>query len=239
MTSIWAALQDRRRTAPGAPVITSFGSDGSRVELSATTLENAAAKIANALADAYDLEPGARVALLLPVHWQRAAWLAGAWTAGCVVALDEPSAADADLVVVTADTSPVGSVAATVAVSLHPLGLPITEPLPAGVTDATIAVRTQPDAFWGAPPTAADPAFVWEAEVLGQQQVLDLAARRAAAWGLEPGGRLLVGPGADPLDAWLAALAVPLAMRASVVLVAGDHDLEHIAGQEKATASLR
>jgi hypothetical protein len=36
-------------------------------------------------------------------------------------------------------------------------------------------------------------------------------------------------------DGWLAALAVPLACRASVVLVTGEGDLERIAAQERVT----
>ncbi len=40
----------------------------------------------------FELEPGALLGLHLPQHWQRAAWCAGAWTAGCVVVPDGPPA---------------------------------------------------------------------------------------------------------------------------------------------------
>ena len=221
--------------------MTFIGADASRVELSTTSVENAAAKIANAITDEFGLDGGARIELRLPTHWQRVTWLAGTWTAGCVAVPTEPADAsrpDVDLTVTTADAltgrAPAGP---TVVVSLHPLGLPTAQRLPAGVEDVTIAVRTQPDAFLGAPPAAADAALLLGADVLDQEQVLALAASRATSWGLAPGGRLLVAPGGDPVDAWLAALAVPLAIEASVVLVDGDHDLDRIAAQEKVTAT--
>lgn len=242
MTTIWALLQGRHKRSPGEPVVTFVAADGARTELSATTLANTAAKIANALADEFDLVAGDRVGLRLPAHWQRAAWLAGCWTAGCVAVPGAPADADGpgvDLVVTTAGAAQPAGPTPTVAVSLHPLGLPVAEPLPDGVADATLAVRLQPDAFWGIPPTAHDPALAWEGVVLDQAAVLDLARTRASTWGLAPGGRLLVGPDVDPLDGWLAALAVPLAAVASVVLVDGAHDLEDLARQERATTSLR
>ena len=241
MTTIWALLQQRRRAAAGAPVVTFVDADGARVELSATSLENAAAKTANALADEFDLEAGARVALLLPVHWQRAAWLAGCWTAGCEVRLPSgpDDADDADLLVTTADALPANrSRPPVAAVSLHPLGLTVPGSVPAGVLDATVVVRSAPDAFLGVPPAGTSAAIEMGGTVIDQAHVVDLAQTKAAAWGLAPGGRLLVGPGADPLDAWLAALAVPLATTASVVLVDGEHDLDRLAAQERVTATL-
>lgn len=244
MTTIWTLLQSRRRAAAGAPVVTFVDADGARVELSATSLENAAAKTANALADEFGLEAGARVALLLPVHWQRAAWLAGCWTAGCEVRLpsgpdDAGDAGDADLVVTTADALPADlSGQPVVAVSLHPLGLTVPGSVPPGVVDATVVVRSAPDAFLGVPPAGTSAAIEIGGTVVDQDALVDLAQTKAAAWGLAPGGRLLVGPGADPLDAWLAALAVPLATDASVVLVDGDHDLDRLAAQERVTATL-
>ncbi len=83
VSDLWTLLQRRRREGAGAPVVTYVDADaGERTELSAVSLENAAAKIANALRDEYDLGPGATIGLRLPLHWQRSAWCAGAWTAG-------------------------------------------------------------------------------------------------------------------------------------------------------------
>ena len=86
VTDVWSLLQRRRRESAGAPLVTFLDAGtGERTELSAVSVENAAAKIANALRDEYDLGPGAAIGLRLPLHWQRSAWCAGAWTAGCVV----------------------------------------------------------------------------------------------------------------------------------------------------------
>ena len=217
------------------------GATGGRTELSATSLENAAAKIANALHDEFDLEPGAGVGLLLPLHWQRAAWCAGIWTAGCVVDL-EADATVADLFVTTLGEAATvtGRAHREIAiVSLHPFGLPITEPLPAGCVDVTLAVRQQPDAFLFEPPNGDLPALTWGGSTLTQREVLDIARVRASDWGVAAGGRLLVTDGIDLLDGWLAALAVPLVADASVVLAAGVADIDRIVAQEHVTARAR
>lgn len=236
MTDVWSLLQRRRRDGAGAPLVTFVDADtGERTELSAVSLENAAAKIANALRDEYDLDAGATIGLRLPLHWQRSAWCAGAWTAGCLVA---PGSAEADLVVTTAAeaTARAGTVPRLAAVSLHPFGLPIAEPLPAGVDDVTLAVRQQPDAYLFDPPTATTAAFRTHDGVLDQAGVVELALARGAEWGLGPGGRLLVRDTAADEDGWLAALAVPLACRAAVVLVRGTGDTDRIEEQEQVTA---
>ncbi len=236
---MWTLLQRRRRDGAGGPLVTFVDSTtGERTELSAVSLENAASKIANALRDEYDLGPGDTVGLRLPLHWQRSAWCAGAWTAGCIV---EPGSADADLVVATAaEAQALGGAAPVLGVvSLHPFGLPIAEPLPPGVDDVTLTVRQQPDAYLYDPPTPGSPALRRGDAVLDQSGLVALALERGAEWGLEAGGRLLVHETVAEDDGWLATLAVPLACRASVVLVRGDGDLERIAEQERVTAWAR
>lgn len=240
VTDVWTLLQGRRRSDGGLPLVTSVdAASGERTELSTASTENAAAKIANALRDEYGLEPGAVVGVHLPVHWQRSTWCAGIWTAGCVVA---PWATDADLVVATAPTAAAvaGRATAPIAVvSLHPFGLPITEPLPAGCTDATITVRQQPDAYLYAPPAPTDAALLVEQGTLDQADLLALARRRGDDWGLAPGGRLMADDAVTGTDAWLAALAVPLACQAAVVLVSGAADLDRVTAQERVTARAR
>lgn len=236
MSDLWTLLQRRRREGAGAPVVTYVDADaGERTELSAVSLENAAAKIANALRDEYDLGPGATIGLRLPLHWQRSAWCAGAWTAGCLVA---PGSVDADLVVATAAEAAAlaGRVRQLAVVSLHPFGLPIADPLPPGVDDVTLVVRQQPDAYLFDPPASGTPALRIEGDVLDHSAVIDLALALGSAWGLEPGGRLLVRDSLAAMDGWLAAVAVPLACRASVVMVQGVADLPRISDQERVTA---
>lgn len=240
VTDVLTALRSRLRADGAGPMVTFVNAiTGERTELSATSLANAASKIANALRDEFDLDVGARVALRIPPHWQRATWLAGALVAGCVVDALAGEPIDADLVVAGPDEA--GDLAAggasVAVVSLHPFGLPITEPLPGGCFDVTLAVRQQPDAYLHEPPAADLPAWLLpDGDVLSQDGLLALGAARAAEWGLERGGRLLVGPSVDPADAWLASLVVPLAASASVILVNGTADLDAIARQERTTA---
>jgi len=239
VSDVWSLLQRRRRESAGTPLVTFLDAGtGERTELSAVSVENAAAKIANALRDEYDLGPGAAIGLRLPLHWQRSAWCAGAWTAGCVVA---PGAVDADLVVTTAAeaASLAGSAERLVVVSLHPFGLPTTESLPLGVDDVTLVVRQQPDAYLFDAPDGSTPAFVSQSGVIDQSALVALALGRGTQWGLEQSGRLLVHDTVAEEDGWLAALAVPLACRASVVLVRGDGDIERVAEQERVTAWAR
>ena len=239
MANIWSLLQARARTAGAAPLITYIDSDsGERTELSATSVANAAAKIANALRDEFELEAGASVALGFPVHWQRSTWLAGVWTAGCRVL---PGLQESDLLVTTpalsAEATRVTS-APVVVVSMHPFGLPITEPMPDGVVDVTLAVRQQPDAFLYEPPDATLQALALEGAFVTQAEALDMATDLAAARGLARGGRLLVTDAAPSTTSWLSALAVPLAMDASVVLMHGIGNSDAVAEQERITCRM-
>ena len=150
MADALTTLRTRVRGDGARPMVTFIETTSQeRTELSATTLDNSAAKIANALREEFDLDVGSRVALRIPPHWQRSAWCAGALVAGCVVDAGVGVVADADLVVAGPDeASALRADGRSVAVvSLHPFGLPISTPLPAGCTDVTLAVRQQPDAY--------------------------------------------------------------------------------------------
>ena len=81
-----ALLDPILKNDPAGPRVTFYDdATGERIELSALTLANWAAKTANLLRDEFGLEPGARVAVLLPAHWQSAAVLLGCWWAGAEV----------------------------------------------------------------------------------------------------------------------------------------------------------
>ena len=214
---------------------------GDRVELSATTLENHAAKIANALRDEYDLEPGDTVRLTLPLHWQLSAWCAGVWTSGCVIAIDDDLAGVSALTVVDEHSAYAGRSgdATTIAVSMHPFGLPIAAALPEGVSDATLAVRTQPDAFMFEATGGDARALLVSGAALSQADVLDEARAQAERWGLAPGGRLLVSADMAGVPGLLAALAVPLVVDASVVIARttpGTADQSALVAAERVTA---
>lgn len=230
---VWTLLQRRTRSSGALPLVTYVDpSTGERTELSATSLANAAAKIANALRDEYELEPGDAVALDLPPHWQRSTWCAGVWTAGCVVTDDVESA---DLVVSTVENaSGLSGRAPAVVVSLHPFGLPVTDKLPAGVTDATLAVRQQPDAYLFETPDASSAAVSVAGTSLSQEEALVMAQ----ALGPTAGDRVAVTSGLPDLTGWLACLALPLAIDGSVVLVAAPAVPDAVREQERVTAEL-
>jgi len=208
---------------PARPLLTYYDdATGERTELSAVTLGNWLAKTANLLVDGCGVGPGDRAAVLLPPHWQTAAVLLGAWSAGLRV--DLPGATEhrraagappfgdpADVVFAALDrldaAPPAGD---RFALGLAPMGLPLRE-VPAGWLDYIAEVRGHGDQFSVSAP----------AEDAGAREALAAARELAAADGLRSGDRLLVDAvaGADPLR-WLLA---PLSAGASLVLCANQY----------------
>ena len=139
------------RADPVGPRITYYDdATGERIELSAVTLANWAAKTGNLLREELGGGADSRIAVLLPAHWQTAAVLFGAWWIGADVVLD---AADADIALCTAerleqaDATGAGEVAV---LSLDAFGRPVPD-LPIGVTDYATAVRVHGDQIVGEP----------------------------------------------------------------------------------------
>lgn len=134
------------RADPVGPRITYYDdTGGERIELSAVTLANWAAKTGNLLRDELGAGPASRVAVLLPAHWQTAAVVFGVWWIGAEVLL---GAEPADVALCTADRLDEADQAVAggeVAVlSLDPFGRPADD-LPVGVTDYATAVRVHGD----------------------------------------------------------------------------------------------
>ncbi|MGH3560324.1 MAG: TIGR03089 family protein, partial [Mycobacterium sp.] len=135
------------RTDPVGPRITYYDdATGERIELSAATLANWAAKTGNLLRDEFGAGPASRVAVLLPAHWQTAAVLFGAWWIGAEVVLDD---AGADVALCTAERlgeadTAVGAGGEVAVLSLDPFGRPAAD-LPVGVTDYATTVRVHGD----------------------------------------------------------------------------------------------
>ena len=241
-TTVAQALRAILSSDPARPLITYLGPGGERTELSARTFENNVAKAANLLRDDAGLEPGSRVALLLPAHWQTAVWLGACAVTGCVAWLDgDPSDRSVEVSVTGPDRLDAPRAPLALAASLHPFGLPFATALPAGLLDAAVEVRAHGDRF-----PAYDQAFghagaewlVAGDRTWTQEAALVAGADLAAASGVGPGGRLLC-PGTHP-DAVLAMLAAPLAVAGSVVLVADpEADLDDVAARERCDGRLR
>ncbi len=143
ITDIRTALVSRRD--PGQPFITHLGVAG-RVELSGASVANAAAKIANALVNEFDLQPGDTVGTHLPWHWQRVTWLLGIWSAGCTVV---PGGGEECDLLIAGPEQAVGLPGSVQVISTHPFGMPLdaatVAQFPPGAEDVTLAVRMQPD----------------------------------------------------------------------------------------------
>lgn len=131
---------------PAGPRITYYDdATGARIELSALTLANWAAKTANLIRDEFGLTPGARISVLLPAHWQTAAVLLGCWWSGAEVVLRPDD--DAELAFSTARRlDEVEHIAEVAALSLDAMGGPVRD-LPLGVTDFATSVRAHGDQF--------------------------------------------------------------------------------------------
>ena len=81
-----AGRPDASVAEPDPPVLVYCdGATGERVALSASELAGWAARVAVLLRDECGLGPGTTAAVLLPPHWQTAAVLLGAWSAGVAV----------------------------------------------------------------------------------------------------------------------------------------------------------
>ena len=201
-----AILDPMLRADPVGPRITYYDdATGERIELSAVTLANWAAKTGNLLRDELAAGPASRVAVLLPAHWQTAAVLFGVWWIGAEVVLDG-SAAEVALCTVDriddADATGAGEVAV---LSLDPFGRPAVD-LPVGLTDYATAVRVHGDQIVAErhPGPALDGRSV--------DEVLAACQSSAAARGLTAGERVLSttfwdGP-VELIDGLLAVLAI-------------------------------
>ncbi|WP_269855806.1 TIGR03089 family protein [Streptomyces sp. RPT161] len=206
---------------PARPLLTFYDdATGERVELSVATFANWVAKTANLLQDDLAAEPGDRVALLLPAHWQTAAWLLACFSTG-VVAEPGGDPAAADLVVSGPDTLEAARACRgeRVALSLRPLGARFPQP-PEGFLDYAVEVPSQGDRFAPYSPVDPDaPALVLPGgEELTGAQVVERARRGAEELGLTPGSRLLSAADYDDWQGLAAGLLAPLAAGGSVVL---------------------
>jgi uncharacterized protein (TIGR03089 family) len=216
LTTLTSVLLDPLMAADAAgPRITYYDdATGERIELSTVTLANWAAKTGNLLRDELGAGPAARVAVLLPAHWQTAAVLFGIWWIGAEVVLDGGAA---DIALCTADRlseadDAVG--AGEIAVlSLDAFGKPVAD-LPVGVTDYATSVRVHGDQV--SPERHPGPAL----DGRSVADVLVDAQASAAAQGFTASDRVLSMAGWTTADELTANLLAVFAAGASLVQVA-------------------
>nr|WP_216637584.1 TIGR03089 family protein [Mycobacterium asiaticum] len=186
LTTLSAGILDPMlRADPVGPRITYYDdATGERIELSAVTLANWAAKTANLLRDELGAGPASQVSVLLPAHWQTAAVLFGVWWIGAEAVLDGP----ADIALCTvdrldeADDAVAGGEVAVL--SLDPFGRPVAD-LPVGVTDYATAVRVHGDQI--VPEPQPGPALAGQSPA----QLLAACAQSAAKQSLTATDRVL------------------------------------------------
>jgi uncharacterized protein (TIGR03089 family) len=234
LTTLSAAILDPMLLAdPVGPRITYYDdATGERIELSAVTLANWAAKTGNLLRDELGGGPASRVAVLLPAHWQTAAVLFGVWWIGAEAVLDS---AEADIALCTidrlddADSTGAGEVAV---LSLDAFGRPVAD-LPVGVTDYATAVRVHGDQIVGE--RHPGPALAGRSV----DQVLAACEKSATAKGLTATDRVLSTASWDTPDDVIEGLLTVLAVGGSLVQVANPDPaaLPRKAETEKVTRS--
>ena len=186
---------------------------GERIEVSAVTLANWAAKTANLLRDELGAGPGSRVAVLLPAHWQTAAVLLGLWWIGAEAVLG----GEADVALCTRDRLEEAAAAVcggeVAVLSLAPFGKPADD-LPLGVTDYATAVRVHGDQI--VPERFPGPALAGRPV----ESVLAEARASAAAQGITASDRVMSDLTWDTPEDLVANFLAVLAAGASLVQVA-------------------
>jgi uncharacterized protein (TIGR03089 family) len=211
-----AILDPMLRVDPVGPRITYYDdAGGERIELSAVTLANWAAKTGNLLRDELGAGPASRVAVLLPAHWQTAAVMFGVWWIGAEVVLGGPQA-DAALCTrgrLDEADSAVGTGGEVAVLSLDPFGRPAHD-VPVGVTDYATAVRLHGDQI--VPERHPGPALAGRSV----DEILAKCQSSATAKGLTSADRVLSAMSwAEPNELVDGLLAI-LAVGASLVQVA-------------------
>ncbi|MGW0846380.1 TIGR03089 family protein [Streptomyces sp. NPDC002787] len=232
---------------PARPLVTFYDdATGERVELSVATFANWVAKTANLLQGELSAEPGDRVALLLPAHWQTAVWLLACSSVGVVADVGGDAGA-ADIVVSGPDALEEARACSgeRVALALRPLGgrFPQTPP---GFADYAVEVPSQGDRFVAyAPVDPEEAALIVAGREFSGAEVVERARAEAGGLGLTgPGSRLLSGLPYDTWEGLAAGLYGPLATGGSVVLCRhlerlGEDALAKRIESERVTATAR
>jgi uncharacterized protein (TIGR03089 family) len=220
-------LQQRVRSNGSAPLLTYYDLDsGERTELSATSFSNWVDKTSNLLIDDVAVDQGDAIgmplALEAPGHWLTAVWQVACWQVGLVVDLTNRSMPAA---VVTGRQWQDYADRDIFACALHPMGFGFTEPLPNGVRDYAIEVRTHADGYFGTPPDPSAHAWVDAERSLTQADLVNLDG---------PSLRRLV-PAGDPWTTCRDGVVTALVTGGSAVVVVGGNkdQLARIANSER------
>jgi uncharacterized protein (TIGR03089 family) len=230
MTALLAErLRRRVRIDGSAPLLTFYDLDSAaRTELSATSLSNWVDKTSNLLEDEIGAGDGDVISMPLaveaPGHWLTAVWQLACWQVGLVVDLTNPKL---PVAVVTGRHWQGYAAPDIFACALHPLGFGFGEPLPDGIRDYAIEVRSHADRYIGYTPAPDAIAWVDAERTLTQAHLVDVSG---------PPARRLVRAG-DPWATCREGVVTALVTDGSaVVVVGGDADqFARIAESERVT----
>lgn len=211
-------LENLLTTDPASPRLTVYNeTTGARMDFSAQTLDNWASKIANMLGEELDLEPGATIAVDLPVSWQGAVTALGAVAARVEVVFGPATPVDAVFTSLERYDSWSGASCDIVLVSEDPFGRGIEESggtVPDGALDFGPIVRFYGDQYYGDAPA--------------------LSSLVAGS-----GSERLLSTGWTDWESFSRVVLAPLAAGGSAVVVAGcvsTSRLDDIAANERVTA---
>jgi uncharacterized protein (TIGR03089 family) len=220
-------LRQRAGSNGSAPLLTYYDLDsGERTELSAISFRNWVDKTSNMLVDDLAVDQGDVISMPLaieaPGHWLTAVWQLASWQVGLVVDLTNPPT---PVAVVTGPQWQGSEGPEVYACALHPLGLGFAEPLPGGVRDYAIEVRSHGDRYSGLPPEADRMAWIDAERTVTQADLIKIDG---------PPARRLVRAG-DPWATCRDGVITALVTGGSVVIAVGGNveQLSRIAQSER------
>jgi uncharacterized protein (TIGR03089 family) len=213
-----------------APLVT-WLSDVGRIELSATTFNNAVSKASNFLIDGLEIEEDSSLFVDLGNHWQAPVWLGTALAVGLKIIDQDPA--------VTFGTKSQaqtwrGSPEEFVVVSQDPFGMPDKE-IPVGFVNGSAEVRNFGDYFapsWSIESDAhvlqsKSQGFTWD-------QLVRHALELAENYGIKSGQSYGLHGASDLVTTAALQVVLPVTNKNSVVLIDQKHpDLDAIKNQEK------
>ncbi|ASU85506.1 TIGR03089 family protein [Nocardiopsis gilva YIM 90087] len=242
----WALWRAAVSTDPARPFVTAYDADtGGRVELSYATFDNWVAKTANMLLDGLAAEPGDRVVLALPVHWQSLVWLLACWSTG-MTAVPAPADEVPEGDIAVADAARLEAALDTgarevVGTSLHPLGAPLAD-CPPPAMDYAVEVRSYGDHFAPAVPVAPDTVHLDGENRLTGADLVAAARTTATDWQLTADDRVAIITAASDsltvLGSDLSRFLAPVFRAVPLVLLPGidSANLQSRLDMERATA---
>jgi len=227
---VFAELQKCVRGRGPSPIVT-WLSDIGRIELSATTFNNAISKASNFLVDGLELDEDATVNVALGNHWQSPVWLGTALTTGLTVTDLDPAITFGTN---TATQTWPGSPEDFVVVSRDPFGMPDKE-IPAGFVNGSVEVRNFGDYFSPAWPVASDHvAIAVDAGEITWEQLVARALELADQHGINSGQSYGLHGASDLVTLAALQVVLPVVNENSVVLIdQANPDFDAIKKQEK------